>query len=77
MDTLSGVVYVMYILLLVTLGDKTTLLSSSDPINGRKPRFFNDLDIGPDGTIYISDTSTKWGRRDNRLCIMEGESTGR
>jgi sugar lactone lactonase YvrE len=53
------------------------LWPSSEPINGRLPKFMNDLDIGPDGTIYVSDSSTIWDRRHNRYCILEGESTGR
>ncbi|XP_060562915.1 adipocyte plasma membrane-associated protein-like [Ruditapes philippinarum] len=61
----------------VATGDKTVLWPSSEPINGRLPKFMNDLDIGPDGTIYVSDSSTIWDRRHNRYCILEGESTGR
>ncbi|XP_045172288.2 adipocyte plasma membrane-associated protein-like isoform X2 [Mercenaria mercenaria] len=61
----------------VATGDKTVLWPSSEPINGRRPNFMNDLDIGPDGTIYVSDSSTKWDRRHNRYCFFEGESSGR
>lgn len=61
----------------VATGDKTLLWPSTAPINGRLPKLLNDLDIGPDGTIYISDSSTIWDRRHNRYLFMEGESTGR
>ncbi|KAL4238695.1 hypothetical protein ACF0H5_003402 [Mactra antiquata] len=61
----------------VATGDKTLLLSSSTLINGQPAKFMNDIDIGKDGTIYISDTSALWDRRHNRYSVLEGESTGR
>ncbi|XP_046364773.2 adipocyte plasma membrane-associated protein-like [Haliotis rufescens] len=61
----------------VATGDVHQIYSSQDPINGQKPQFLNDLDIASDGTIYFSDSSTRWGRRENRYCVMEAEETGR
>ncbi|XP_052767700.1 adipocyte plasma membrane-associated protein-like [Mya arenaria] len=61
----------------VATGDKTVLWPSTAPINGRQPKFFNDLDIDSDGTIYLSESSTKWDRRHNRYCILEAETSGR
>lgn len=61
----------------VATGDKTLLWPSTAPVNGIEPKFMNDLDIGPDGTIYISDSSNRWDRRHNRYCLFEGETTGR
>lgn len=61
----------------VVTGDVFTLWPSSAPINGKKMRLLNDLDIASDGTIYMSDSSTKWDRKQHRYCIFEGEDTGR
>ncbi|XP_052275147.1 adipocyte plasma membrane-associated protein-like isoform X2 [Dreissena polymorpha] len=59
----------------VATGDKKWL--SSVETDGHTSKFLNDLDIGPDGTYYISDSSTKWDRRHNRYLVMEGDATGR
>lgn len=61
----------------VATGDVFTLWPSSAPINGKTMKLLNDLDIASDGTIYMSDSSTKWDRRHNRYCIMEAEDSGR
>ncbi|KAK3596049.1 hypothetical protein CHS0354_032577 [Potamilus streckersoni] len=61
----------------VATGDVHLLWPSSAPINGKVPRFLNDLYIMPDGLIYITDSSTKWDRRHNRYLVMEGETSGR
>ena len=58
-------------------GDVFTLWPSTAPINGKHPKLLNDLDIASDGTIYMTDSSTKWDRRNNRYCILEAESSGR
>lgn len=61
----------------VDSGKFEQLISSVQEINGKRPRFLNDLDIASDGTIYLSDSSTKWDRRHNRLAIMESRPDGR
>ncbi|XP_041354583.1 adipocyte plasma membrane-associated protein-like [Gigantopelta aegis] len=61
----------------VATGDVHQLYSSSEPINGKIPKFLNDLDIAKDGTIYVTDSSTKWDRRHNRYVLLEAESSGR
>ncbi|KAH9496162.1 hypothetical protein Btru_012178 [Bulinus truncatus] len=61
----------------VVTGDYTTLYSSSIPINGKTPKFFNDLDIGEDGKIYFTDSSTKWHRNNFPLVFLEGVPDGR
>jgi sugar lactone lactonase YvrE len=38
--------------------------------------FLNDLDIGPDGTIYMSDASTRFGYGEHRLAILEHGGDG-
>lgn len=58
-------------------GDHYQLYSAETPVNGKKPRFLNDLTIAEDGTIYMTDSSVKWDRRHNRHQIMEGEVSGR
>lgn len=58
-------------------GDHYQLYSAEIPVNGKRPRLLNDLTIAEDGTIYMTDSSTKWDRRHNRHQIMEGEVSGR
>jgi sugar lactone lactonase YvrE len=38
--------------------------------------FLNDLDIGPDGTIYMSDASTRFGYGEHRLAFLEHGGDG-
>ena len=61
----------------VDTGHVTKLYSSSEEVAGKRPMFLNDLDIASDGSIYISDSSTKWDRRHNRLGIYENRPDGR
>ena len=58
-------------------GDVHQLLSSQDPLAGKRPKFLNDIEEGENGTIYFTDSSTRWDRRHNRYCILEGETSGR
>ncbi|KAK6180849.1 hypothetical protein SNE40_008827 [Patella caerulea] len=61
----------------VATGDVHSLVLSTQMIGGIQAKFFNDLDIAQDGTIYFTDSSTKWGRRHNRYAIVEADDTGR
>ncbi|KAI8784577.1 adipocyte plasma membrane-associated protein [Biomphalaria glabrata] len=61
----------------VVTGDYTTLYSSSTPVNGKTPKFLNDLDIDDDGKIYFTDTSTKWTRNNFPMVFLEGIPDGR
>ncbi|XP_076442475.1 adipocyte plasma membrane-associated protein-like [Babylonia areolata] len=61
----------------VTSGDVHQMLSSQEPLAGHKPKLLNDIEEGPDRTIYFTDSSTRWDRRHNRYCIFEGEASGR
>ena len=54
-----------------------TLVPSSPGANGKPFRFLNDLDIGRDGTIYFTDSSTKWQRRQFPMLFFEGHASGR
>jgi sugar lactone lactonase YvrE len=38
--------------------------------------FLDDLDLGPDGTIYMSDASTRFGYGEHRLAILEHGGDG-
>ena len=55
----------------------STLVPPSPGIDGRAFRFVNDLDIARDGTIYFTDSSSKWQRRQLHYSILEGDNTGR
>ncbi|XP_012944585.2 adipocyte plasma membrane-associated protein [Aplysia californica] len=48
-----------------------------DRFNGSRFLFLNALDIASDGTIYFSDSSTKWERRDYRYEVIETNKLGR
>ncbi|KAM7446526.1 hypothetical protein ABFA07_005181 [Porites harrisoni] len=54
-----------------------TLVPPTPGINGKPFRFVNDLDIARDGTIYFTDSSTKWQRCQVPHIMFEGEATGR
>ena len=54
-----------------------TLVPPVPGINGKPFRFVNDLDIARDGTIYFTDSSTKWQRCQVPHIMFEGEATGR
>lgn len=41
------------------------------------PKFFNDLDVATDGTIYFSDSSYKNTRSENRKEVLDGAPRGR
>ncbi|XP_059157273.1 adipocyte plasma membrane-associated protein-like [Physella acuta] len=61
----------------VATGDATTLYSSNTPVNGKKSKLVNDLDIGADGKIYFTDSSTKWQRNNFDKILFEGVANGR
>ncbi len=45
---------------------------------GDRPfRFVDDVDVGPDGRIYFSDASDRFGYAEYRLDIFEGRGNGR
>ncbi|CAG5136731.1 unnamed protein product [Candidula unifasciata] len=61
----------------VVTGDYDALYLSSTPINGKPAKFLNDLDIGPDGKIYFTDSSTRWPRNQFGMILLEGIPNGR
>ncbi|XP_068729553.1 adipocyte plasma membrane-associated protein-like [Montipora capricornis] len=54
-----------------------TLVPPSPGVNGKPFRFVNDLDIGRDGTVYFTDSSTKWQRQQVAYAVFEQEASGR
>uniref|UniRef100_A0A2C9LM22 Strictosidine synthase conserved region domain-containing protein n=1 Tax=Biomphalaria glabrata TaxID=6526 RepID=A0A2C9LM22_BIOGL len=58
----------------VDTGDKQVLL---DKFNGSRFLFLNAIDIARNGTIYFTDSSTKWERRNYRYEVIESNSQGR
>lgn len=60
---------------LVTLGGAVSNLA--DVYEGRPFRFTNNAAVASDGTIYFTDTSTRWGFADYVDDLLEGQPTGR
>ncbi|XP_029450366.1 adipocyte plasma membrane-associated protein [Rhinatrema bivittatum] len=59
-------------------GDVQILVSSHNPVQGKKMSFVNDLTLTQDGRkIYFTDSSSKWQRRDYAFLVMEGTDDGR
>ena len=65
-----------YFIFLLISGGKYQYFSEDLLLNGRKSKFFNDLDISKNGIIYFSVSSTKWFRYELSNIFMEGENTG-
>lgn len=55
-------------------GDLEVLATDAD---GRPFRFVDDVDVGPDGRIYFSDASDRFGFADYKIDILEGRGNGR
>ena len=69
---------------LMSLSPDGALTLLSDSADGRTILYADDVDIAPDGVIYFSDASTKFGAQDNGgtlaaslLELMERRATGR
>ncbi|XP_053718184.1 adipocyte plasma membrane-associated protein [Synchiropus splendidus] len=59
-------------------GDKTLLLPNSKGADGVPFAFLNGLEISSeDGTIYFTDSSSRWGRRHVKLEVIELNRLGR
>ncbi|KAL9268125.1 STRICTOSIDINE SYNTHASE-LIKE 13-like protein [Drosera capensis] len=57
-------------------GGLATTLTAHDA-DGRPILFANDLDIHRNGSIFFTDTSSRYNRANHFLIMLEGESTGR
>lgn len=51
--------------------------SAFDPVAIRSPKFFNDLDVQADGTVYFTDSSYKHTRAENRQELLDAAPRGR
>uniref|UniRef100_A0A8C5WI28 Strictosidine synthase conserved region domain-containing protein n=1 Tax=Leptobrachium leishanense TaxID=445787 RepID=A0A8C5WI28_9ANUR len=58
-------------------GEKTLLLSSEEGVDGVPFKFLNGLEVARNGTIYFTDSSSKWGRRHHRYEVLELNHLGR
>ncbi|URD84632.1 adipocyte plasma membrane-associated protein-like [Musa troglodytarum] len=56
-------------------GGVATLLSTH--AQGRPVLFANDLDVHRNGSIFFTDTSSRYSRSDHFFILLEGEATGR
>nr|XP_009384587.1 PREDICTED: protein STRICTOSIDINE SYNTHASE-LIKE 13 [Musa acuminata subsp. malaccensis] len=56
-------------------GGVATLLSTH--VQGRPVLFANDLDVHRNGSIFFTDTSSRYSRSDHFFILLEGEATGR
>lgn len=48
-----------------------------DGFDGQRFKFTNNATVGDDGTIYFTDTSTRWGIEHYANDLIEGQTTGR
>ncbi|XP_064632804.1 adipocyte plasma membrane-associated protein-like [Lineus longissimus] len=53
------------------------LVSSETGINGVPFMFLNSIDITSNGTIYFTDSTTRWTRKDYRFEVIETNHLGR
>ncbi|XP_053321066.1 adipocyte plasma membrane-associated protein-like [Spea bombifrons] len=58
-------------------GERTLLLSSEEGVDGISFRFLNGLELSQNGTIFFTDSSSKWGRRHHRYEVLEANHLGR
>ncbi|XP_045074786.1 LOW QUALITY PROTEIN: adipocyte plasma membrane-associated protein-like [Coregonus clupeaformis] len=58
-------------------GHKTLLLDSKTGADGVPFAFLNGLEISQTGTIYFTDSSSRWGRRHVKLEVIETNALGR
>ncbi|XP_036374423.1 adipocyte plasma membrane-associated protein [Megalops cyprinoides] len=58
-------------------GEKTLLLSSRNGADGIPFGFLNGLEISRNGTVFFTDSSSRWGRRHVRYEVLETNHLGR
>ncbi|KAF4114881.1 hypothetical protein G5714_005104 [Onychostoma macrolepis] len=58
-------------------GEKTLLHSSKEGADGIPFGFLNGLEISKNGTVFFTDSSSKWGRRHVRYEVLETNRLGR
>ncbi|KAJ0969003.1 hypothetical protein J5N97_021880 [Dioscorea zingiberensis] len=57
-------------------GGLATPLATHD-VHGNPILFANDLDVHNNGSIFFTDTSMRYNRKDHFIILLEGEATGR
>lgn len=55
----------------------TTIISHGETHDGKPFNFFNDVAVGENDTVYFTDSSWKWTRRDSRYAVLEATGRGR
>ncbi|XP_072257407.1 adipocyte plasma membrane-associated protein-like [Pyxicephalus adspersus] len=58
-------------------GEKELLLTSKEGVDGVPFGFLNGLELSQNGTIFFTDSSSKWGRRHHRYEVLETNHLGR
>ncbi|XP_068132849.1 adipocyte plasma membrane-associated protein-like [Hyperolius riggenbachi] len=58
-------------------GEKQILISNKEGVDGIPFRFLNGLELSRNGTIFFTDSSSKWGRRHHRYEVLETNHLGR
>ncbi|KAI4904623.1 hypothetical protein NFI96_014605 [Prochilodus magdalenae] len=58
-------------------GEKTLLYSSKEGADGIPFGFLNGLEISKNGTVFFTDSSSRWGRRHVRYEVLETNHLGR
>ncbi|KAJ1163211.1 hypothetical protein NDU88_003674 [Pleurodeles waltl] len=58
-------------------GEKSLILSNQKGVDGIPFKFLNGLELSRNGTIYFTDSSSKWGRRHHRYEVIETNHLGR
>lgn len=58
-------------------GEKTLLHSSKEGADGVAFGFLNGLEISKNGSVFFTDSSSKWGRRHVRYEVLETNRLGR
>ncbi|MFG1813335.1 SMP-30/gluconolactonase/LRE family protein [Kribbella sp. NPDC049174] len=61
---------------LLTLGKDGRIATLLSEVDGRPMRFCNNADVTPDGTIYFTDSSTRFGIDEWMADLLEHSTTG-
>lgn len=61
---------------LLTLGKDGRIATLLSEVDGRPMRFCNNADVTPDGTIYFTDSSTRFGVDEWMADLLEHSTTG-
>ena len=54
-----------------------TLFPHEGVVDGIPVRFMNDVAVGENDTLYFTDSSWKWTRRNSRYAVLEATGRGR